>query len=115
MKNDIFELLKCIEECPDTFITKPIMFNVLKNWSYGKLNAVLKTLVDKDLVLVHSFNYNDEYSVSPKGKIYINDYLNEKDNIALQKKKNLFSQFTFPIILAIISFILGLLTNYLFK
>ncbi len=106
MLEDKITMLNCIEECPDTFISKEILFNVLK-WNYGKINTIIKCLEDEELVEIHYLRGENRYCVSHKGKIFIEDYISvKKDNVKAKRQDN-FKSIKLPIILMFVSIIIS--------
>lgn len=115
MNKDNFELLCCINDCPDTYISKEIIFNVIR-WNYSKIDTVIQCLKDEKLIDVYNFkNDIERYKVSEKGNSYIQNYQNKQKQKIIQSKQDFFDKYTFPIILSIISFILGIIANSVFK
>lgn len=115
MDKDKFELLCCINNCSDTYISKEIIFNVIK-WNYSKIDSTIQCLKDEKLINVYNFkNKTERYKVSEKGNSYIQNYQNEQSQKTIQSKQDFFDKYTFPIILSIISFILGIIVNLIFK
>lgn len=91
-----FELLKCINKCPDSYVSKATIFNVTK-WNYNKIDSVMQCLIDEKLVKTLNFEGEDLYTISSTGQIYINDFL-----------KNKFKKIIGFIISIIVSFIISL-------
>lgn len=72
MNKYYYELLKFIDECPDNYISKNIMFNGLK-WTYGKIDAVINDLLDMKCIDEYNFTGTPVYHVNFKGKQFIKD------------------------------------------
>lgn len=104
--NDLkYELLICIKEYSETFVSKQIIINLLKEWSYAQVNTVLQNLKDEGLVDSHSFDEVEKYSVSSKGLIFIEDYYSNKS----KGKKDFFAGYIYPTILFMISTALSII------
>lgn len=115
MENDKIEMLNCINDCPDTFISKEIIFNVIR-WNYGKIDAIIQCLKDEKLIDVYNFeNDRERYKVSSKGNLYIKDNFDKQQQIKLKAKQDFFDKYTFPTILSLISFVLGIIASLIFK
>lgn len=109
MNHSKYELLTCIKECPDTFVTTEIIFNVLQNWSYSKLDSILRDLKNDRLINTYIFDEIEKYSISPKGEIFIKDYHSNKSKC----KKDFFAGFIYPTILFLISTVLSIILFFL--
>ncbi|MGN1297644.1 MAG: hypothetical protein ACI4VH_04385 [Clostridia bacterium] len=115
MKKDYYDMLICINDCPDTYISKEIIFNVIK-WNYGKIDSIIQSLKDEKLIDVYNFNKDVErYKLSTKGILYIKNYQENQKQKKLQSKKDFFDKYIFPTISAIIFFILGILASIFIK
>lgn len=115
MDKDKFELLCCINNCPDTYISKEIIFNVIR-WNYSKIDSIIQCLKDEKLINVYNFkNDIERYNVSEKGNSYIQNYQNKQNQKIIQSKKDFFDKYIFPTISAIIFFILGILASIFIK
>lgn len=104
---DKYIMLTCIQNCPDDWISKEILFNVLK-WSYAKIDYTIDLLLQEKLVNSMTLNQVERYKVSYAGQEYIK-------NFPKNKSKDFFDKYTFNIILSIISFVLGILSSLLLK
>lgn len=102
MADDKYEMLCCIKNCPDTYVTKAIIFNVI-HWNYGKIDLIIDILANEKLINVLKIGDNTEYSVSILGEEYIKNYPKN-----LQKDK--FDKYIFPVILSILGIIVSLVT-----
>ena len=108
-----FDLLLCIKNCQDHFVSKDIIYNSIK-WNYSKMNDILDILIDEKLV--HILNFNDKvlYSVSNLGDDFINIFLEQnclsKSETSKSTKNHWFSSFhtlyLAPFIVGLILFIL---------
>ena len=115
MDKDKFELLCCINNCPDDYISKEIIFNVIR-WNYNKIDTIVQCLKDEKLIDVYNFkNDTERYTVSEKGNLYIKNYQDMQKQEKFKSKQDFFDKYTFPIILSIISFVLGIIANSIFK
>lgn len=115
LKNDKIELLNCINNCPDTFISKEIIFNVIK-WNYDKIDVIIQCLKDEKLIDVYNFeNDKERYKVSSKGNLYIKDNFDNQKQMKIKAKQDFFDKYTFPTILSIITFVLGIIASLIFK
>lgn len=113
MNDNIFELLSCIKECPDAFVSKNVIFNILKTWSYGKLDYLIQELKDNNLVNIHNFDNIEQYSISEKGDDYIKNFQSNKVKERNEKLFDKFSGCIYPTILFLISTVLTLILYFL--
>lgn len=104
---DKYALLTCIQDCPDTWISKETLFNILK-WNYDRLDNVINSLLREKLIKSSVIDDVTRYKVSNLGTQYIENFLKSKSN-------DFFDKYLFPIILSIISFVLGLISSLILK
>ena len=104
---DKYALLTCIQDCPDTWISKETLFNILK-WNYDRLDNVINSLLKEKLIKSMVVDDVTRYKVSNLGTQYIESFLKSKS-------KDFFDKYLFPIILSIISFVLGLISSLILK
>lgn len=114
MNKDKYELLICINNCPDTYISKEIIFNVIR-WNYSKIDSIIKQLKDENLINVYTFDNNERYTVSEEGNLYIKNYQDEIEYKTVQAKKEIFDKYIFPTISSVLFFLLGILASIIFK
>lgn len=108
-------MLICINNCPDTYISKEIIFNVIK-WNYGKIDSIIQSLKDEKLINIYNFNNDVErYKLSTKGILYIKNYQENQKQKKLQSKKDFFDKYIFPTISAIIFFYTRDISKYFYK
>lgn len=98
-----YKILKCINKCPDYFVPKVVIRNIL-NISPEELDKDLKYLKDKDYVSVKMIDNIEHYCVDFHSEKSMNNYVKSL-------LKSVFDKYIFTIIISAITFILGLFIN----
>lgn len=102
---DKYLMLKCIDDCPDTFVSDVVIFNVIK-WNFAKIDNILDVLLQEKLIKSVIFSDTKHYTLTYLGKQYLEKYPKT------QKQDN-FNKYIFPILISIATTLLGLLITIL--
>lgn len=85
MEKYYYELLKFIQDAPDAYISKEVIYNCL-HWNYNKIDAVIIDLLENKCIDTFNINGVDKYKVNFKGQVFIKNF---KKTIFSKKSKNL--------------------------
>lgn len=88
MEKYYYELLKFIQDAPDTYISKEVIYNCL-HWNYNKIDAVITDLLDNKCIDTFNINGVDKYKVNFKGQVFIKDF--EENIITVERNNKIFN------------------------